>query len=182
MAISSTDNSYDGLDLVIRGVTVTIDGVHSFNALQLREGAVLTHSATTAEDEFQVDLTLSGGLLIDETSSINVIGRDICPGIPMEIPPKAAPPGRPKETVQAAVTAALAEAAPPTGRMGTIPTPMNWAAAVVVRVAAAGWSGSRRARPRSTEASGPTAPKGIGAPAAAAVVSVLMWARYRAVV
>ena len=78
--ISSSDSTHDGQDLVIRGVSVTIDGAHSFSALQLLEGAVLAHSATTADNEFRMDLTLSGGLLIDETSSINVIGRGYLPG------------------------------------------------------------------------------------------------------
>src|SRR5271157_606014 len=43
--ISETNTTYDGQDIAIVGTTVTIDGAHSFNSIQLASGAVLTHSA-----------------------------------------------------------------------------------------------------------------------------------------
>jgi hypothetical protein len=43
--ISFADHSYDGQDIVVTNCTLTVDGTHTFNSVQLLSGAVLTHSA-----------------------------------------------------------------------------------------------------------------------------------------
>ena len=45
ITIHEGDATYDGLDIVVDGTTVTINGPHTFNSLLLTNGAVLTHSA-----------------------------------------------------------------------------------------------------------------------------------------
>lgn len=45
--IGPTDFSSDGQDIVVTNCTLTVDGAHGFNSLQLLEGGVLTHSAFT---------------------------------------------------------------------------------------------------------------------------------------
>jgi hypothetical protein len=42
--ISFADSSYDGQDIVVTNCTLTVDGQHTFNSVQLLNGAVLTHS------------------------------------------------------------------------------------------------------------------------------------------
>ena len=79
-AISDTDTTYDGSALVVRGVTVTLDGTHSFGMVHLLEGATLTHSAATSDTEYQMEIIISGELKIDSTSSIDVTGKGYLPG------------------------------------------------------------------------------------------------------
>ncbi|HEX4263718.1 MAG TPA: hypothetical protein VH597_05210 [Verrucomicrobiae bacterium] len=43
--ISFADHSYDGQDIVVTNCTLTVDGTHTFNSVQLLNGSVLTHSA-----------------------------------------------------------------------------------------------------------------------------------------
>jgi len=45
--IAATDFSNDGQDIIVTNCTVTIDGAHSFNSLQVLNGGVVTHSADT---------------------------------------------------------------------------------------------------------------------------------------
>ncbi len=45
--IGPTDFSSDGEDITVTNCTLTIDGTHGFNSLQLQAGGVLTHSAFT---------------------------------------------------------------------------------------------------------------------------------------
>ena len=42
--ISFADPSYDGQDIVVTNCTLTVDGAHTFNSVQLVNGGVLTHS------------------------------------------------------------------------------------------------------------------------------------------
>jgi len=42
--ISFADPSYDGQDIVVTNCTLTVDGPHTFNSVQLVNGGVLTHS------------------------------------------------------------------------------------------------------------------------------------------
>ena len=46
--IGPTDFSSDGDDIVVTNCTLTVDGAHGFNSLQLQNGGVLTHSAFTS--------------------------------------------------------------------------------------------------------------------------------------
>ena len=43
--IGPTDYSIEGEDIVVTNCTLTVDGAHGFNSLQLQNGGVLTHSA-----------------------------------------------------------------------------------------------------------------------------------------
>lgn len=45
--IGATDTSYDGDDIIVTNCTLTVDGVHGFNSLQILNGGVLTHSPNT---------------------------------------------------------------------------------------------------------------------------------------
>src|SRR5262249_28603364 len=45
--IGFNNSAYDGADIVITNCTVTIDAVHAFNNLTIRQGGVVTHSGAT---------------------------------------------------------------------------------------------------------------------------------------
>src|SRR5215472_15540229 len=45
--IAATDFSYDGEDISVTNCTLTVEGLHGFNSLQIENGGVLTHSAFT---------------------------------------------------------------------------------------------------------------------------------------
>ena len=74
------DTSYDGQDIVVSGCTVTVDGSHSFNSLQLTNGGVLTHPATTASQEHSLKLSIAGDLVVGTNSAIDVSGKGYLPG------------------------------------------------------------------------------------------------------
>jgi len=78
--ISETNTTYDGQDIAVVGATVTIDGSHGFNSLQLANGAVLTHSANTSTQTHKLDLTVTQQVIVDATSSIDVTGKGYAPG------------------------------------------------------------------------------------------------------
>ncbi len=73
-SIADGDGTYDDQNLRIDGVTVTVDGTHSFRNVELLNGAVLNHSETTATEAFSVDISV-WTLIMDETSIIDVAGR-----------------------------------------------------------------------------------------------------------
>ena len=61
---SETDTPHDGQNIVINNTTVTIDGAHSFSSLLLRNNAVLTHSACTANGTHKPDLRLANAVVV----------------------------------------------------------------------------------------------------------------------
>jgi len=71
-AIPDGDTTYDGQDICINGATVTIDGAHTFNSIQLIEGAVLTH---TAESDAGVNLEITTEAIVSASSSIRADGK-----------------------------------------------------------------------------------------------------------
>ena len=71
IVIGHGDITYDDQAIFINAATVTVDGIHTFAALYLNEGAVVTHTA--GDGDF--DLTITGDLAIDNGGSINVNGR-----------------------------------------------------------------------------------------------------------
>ena len=75
VTISGTDTTYEGRNLVIYGNTATIDGSHSFASVEVLGGATLAHSATTADTEYRLELTLTDSLLIGATAKIDVSHR-----------------------------------------------------------------------------------------------------------
>ena len=65
---------FDGQSLRIRGVTVTLVGRHSFQNVELLQGAVLTHRETTASLAYGLEFD-AWTLSIDATSRIDVTAR-----------------------------------------------------------------------------------------------------------
>ena len=67
--IACGDTSIDGSVLVVDGAELTINCMHSFFSIELRNGAVVTHPAGAGNF---VHLNVSQGVSIDATSSIDV--------------------------------------------------------------------------------------------------------------
>ena len=59
---------------------MTIDGAHSFNSIQLINGAVLTEDAGTATQMHTLDLTVTQQVIVDSTSRIDVTGQGYLAG------------------------------------------------------------------------------------------------------
>ena len=79
--INAGDTSYDGLDIVVTNCTVTANAAHTFASLQIVGGGVLTHSpAPNGETTNRLDLTISGALVIDAASRIDVSGMGFASG------------------------------------------------------------------------------------------------------
>ena len=75
------DTTYDEQDIVVSGCTLTVNGPHSFNSLQLTSGGILTHSvAASGQPNNQVNLTIAHDVLVDATSRIDVTGKGYHPG------------------------------------------------------------------------------------------------------
>jgi hypothetical protein len=67
------DTTYDGQDIVVSGCTLTVNGPHSFNSLQVISSGILTHSAAASgQPNNQVNLTIAHDVLVDVTSRIDV--------------------------------------------------------------------------------------------------------------
>jgi RHS repeat-associated protein len=80
VTISESDRSFDGKNVAIQGTTATIDGPHSFSSVQLVGGAVLTHSADTATQTHELDLSVTQQVVVDASSKIDVSGKGYLPG------------------------------------------------------------------------------------------------------
>jgi hypothetical protein len=73
--ISGTNAAYDGQNIVVDASVLTINGTHAFNSLSLSNNATLTHQAASTLQTYSLILTITNGLVVDSTSSINVSGR-----------------------------------------------------------------------------------------------------------
>jgi len=73
--IDENNIQFEGQTLQVDGVTLTINGSHIFANLVLTNGAVLSHSPTTATTLGKLDITVTGVIQIDATSKIDVTGR-----------------------------------------------------------------------------------------------------------
>lgn len=74
--VGAGDRSLEGQEVVVSGATLTLAGPHTLAGLQLRDGAVLTHPpAPSGAAENALRLTLTGNLIIDATSRLDVTGR-----------------------------------------------------------------------------------------------------------
>src|SRR5579864_4947270 len=80
VTISEGNTTYDGQDIAIDGTTVTINGSHNFNSLHLVHEAIVTHSANTATQTQNLDLTVTQQVIVDPTSRIDVSGKGYLPG------------------------------------------------------------------------------------------------------
>ena len=78
--IGENNFQFDGRTLQVNGKTLTVDGAHTFANLILVNGAVLTHSPSTTTKVNKLDITVTGVLLIDTTSRIDVTGRGFLGG------------------------------------------------------------------------------------------------------
>lgn len=73
LVISGTDTAYDGHDIVVTDTTLTVDGPHTFNSVEL-VNSVLTHSVATSK------LSISAQTItVDATSRIDVTARGLLP-------------------------------------------------------------------------------------------------------
>lgn len=71
--INSGDATYDTQDIVVSGCTLTVNGPHSFNSLQVIAGGILTHTAAASgQPNNQVNLTIAHDMLVDAASRIDV--------------------------------------------------------------------------------------------------------------
>ena len=73
--INANNLQFEGKTLQVNGRVLTVNGSHTFANLILINGAVLTHSPTTASSTAKLDITVTGTLQIDATSKIDVTGR-----------------------------------------------------------------------------------------------------------
>jgi len=73
--IDASDLTYESQDIVVQGVTLTVNGSHQFASISLRQKGTLTHSPATTTQVYSVDLTVAGTLLIVAPSWIDVSGR-----------------------------------------------------------------------------------------------------------
>jgi len=75
ITIDENNVQFEGRTLQVNGTTLTVSGPHTFANLILSNGAVLTHSPTTATEIRKLEIIVSGTLQIDSTSRIDVTGR-----------------------------------------------------------------------------------------------------------
>jgi len=74
--IDSGDVTYDGQDIIVNGCTLTVNGVHNFNSLQVINDGVVTHSTTTDDKlSFRIRLTVAQDLTIAEDCKISADGK-----------------------------------------------------------------------------------------------------------
>jgi YD repeat-containing protein len=78
--IGENNFQFEGKSLQVNGKTLTVDGSHVFANLILVNGAVLTHSPTTATKVNRLDLVITGTLEVDGTSRIDVSARGFLGG------------------------------------------------------------------------------------------------------
>ena len=79
--INAGDATYDAQDIVVSGCTLTVNGPHSFNSLQIVSSGILTHTAAASgQSNNQVNLTIAQNVLVDATSRIDVTGKGYHPG------------------------------------------------------------------------------------------------------
>ncbi len=77
--ISENNTTYDGLNILINGTTLTIDGPHDFNSVHIINGG-LTHTENSATQTHKLDLTVAQQVIVDATSAIYVSGLGYLPG------------------------------------------------------------------------------------------------------
>ena len=63
--IDVNDYTYEGDDVVVDGCTLTVNGVHTFNSLQVINNGIVTHSAATAgQADYEINLTITQDVTI----------------------------------------------------------------------------------------------------------------------
>ena len=69
--IDSNDVTYEGYDIIVSGVTVTINGTHSFASLLVQNGGVVTHAPGLVSG---MNLTIAGNMTVGINCSVNANG------------------------------------------------------------------------------------------------------------
>src|ERR1039458_3716218 len=81
--IDAGNTIYEGKDLIVMGCTLTVNGPHAFNSLQVIDAALVTHSpAAAGQTDNRVYLTIAQDVLIDGTSTIDVSFKGYSAGYP----------------------------------------------------------------------------------------------------
>ncbi|HPS54747.1 MAG TPA: hypothetical protein PLP05_04035, partial [Sedimentisphaerales bacterium] len=70
VTIAENDTAYDGLDIIVNGCVVTINGTHSFASLTIQNSGAVTQSQGVP-----MNLTISGDIAIEAGSTIDASGR-----------------------------------------------------------------------------------------------------------
>ncbi|KPK03451.1 MAG: hypothetical protein AMJ56_19095 [Anaerolineae bacterium SG8_19] len=74
--IDTNDYSCDGNDIIVDGCTLTVNGTHEFNSLQLINNSIITHSAaTTGQPDYKINLTITQDVNISTGCKIMVDGK-----------------------------------------------------------------------------------------------------------
>jgi hypothetical protein len=77
------NTAYEGKDIIVTGCTLTVNGAHAFNSLQVTDTALVTHSpAAVGQTNNRVNLTIAQDVLIDGTSRIDVSFKGYNPDYP----------------------------------------------------------------------------------------------------
>ena len=157
----SSDTAFNVDHLVISGAGVVAAPAYQIpivaNNVDIQNGAVLTHQATTATTAYSLVLTIAKELTVDASSKIDVSARGYLAGYTVGNTTTGGATGTGGGSYGGLGGVGRVEAGRRTGSMAITPIPMTWAAAAVGLARAAGWCGSRPPRPRLTAASRPTA-------------------------
>ena len=70
--IDTTTMTYEGYDVIVSGITLTINGTHSFASLTVQNGATVTHAPGLVGG---MNLTVSGNVTIAVSSYMSVSGQ-----------------------------------------------------------------------------------------------------------
>lgn len=73
--LDAGDTTYDNQDIIVSNSTLTVNGPHGFNSLQVLGGGVVTHSPATTNQIYALQLTIANRLTIDKSSKIDVTGK-----------------------------------------------------------------------------------------------------------
>jgi hypothetical protein len=75
--ISSINTAYDGPDkiIIIKDGAVTINGAHTFKHILVKEDAVLTHTPIDTQNSYNMELTLTGKIVVGPEAAIDVSGQ-----------------------------------------------------------------------------------------------------------
>lgn len=73
--IEADDMTYEGQGLLVSGSTLTVNGRHAFNSLQLENQSLLTHApASSGETNHRLDLTIAQDMVLEPGCWVDVSG------------------------------------------------------------------------------------------------------------
>jgi hypothetical protein len=77
--IDHGDMTYEGEDIVVDGATLTVNGAHAFNSLELINGAILTHASNADVQANTLDLDIAAHVTVAAGTAIDVSARGYAP-------------------------------------------------------------------------------------------------------